>query len=312
MSEVRFDGQVAIVTGAGVGLGRSHALGLAARGARVVVNDLGGTVDGATSNVGSDAAQAVVAEIEAMGGEAMANGADVSNEEQVRAMVAEVIDRYGRIDILVNNAGILRDKTFAKMDMADFRTVMDVHLMGSANCAHAVWPHMVAQGYGRIVFTTSASGLYGNFGQSNYGAAKSGMLGLMNVLAIEGAKFDIRANMLAPTAATRMTEKLLSEDVLALLQPETITPGVLALVSQNAPTKMILGAGAGVFAEVQIRETPGVALSDTELSPEAVLDAMPHIRNTDGAAVIEHAFAQTRKFARMAAAKRDLPLPWND
>lgn len=312
MSEVRFDGQVAIVTGAGVGLGRSHALGLAARGARVVVNDLGGTVDGATSNVGSDAAQAVVAEIEAMGGEAMANGADVSNEEQVRAMVAEVIDRYGRIDILVNNAGILRDKTFAKMDMADFRTVMDVHLMGSANCAHAVWPHMVAQGYGRIVFTTSASGLYGNFGQSNYGAAKSGMLGLMNVLAIEGAKFDIRANMLAPTAATRMTEKLLSEDVLALLQPETITPGVLALVSQNAPTKMILGAGAGVFAEVQIRETPGVALTDTELSPETVLDAMPHIRNTDGAAVIEHAFAQTRKFARMAAAKRDLPLPWND
>jgi NAD(P)-dependent dehydrogenase (short-subunit alcohol dehydrogenase family) len=154
--------------------------------------------------------------------------------------------------------------------------------------------------------------LYGNFGQSNYGAAKSGMLGLMNVLAIEGAKFDIRANMLTPTAATRMTEKLLSEDVLALLQPETITPGVLALVSQNAPTKMILGAGAGVFAEVQIRETPGVALSDTELSPEAVLDAMPHIRNTDGAAVIEHAFAQTRKFARMAAAKRDLPLPWND
>lgn len=312
MSKIRFDGQVAIVTGAGVGLGRSHALGLAARGARVVVNDLGGTVDGATSNVGSDAAQAVVAEIEAMGGEAMANGADVSNEEQVRAMVAEVIDRYGRIDILVNNAGILRDKTFAKMDMADFRTVMDVHLMGSANCAHAVWPHMVAQGYGRIVFTTSASGLYGNFGQSNYGAAKSGMLGLMNVLAIEGAKFDIRANMLAPTAATRMTENLLSEDVLALLQPETITPGVLALVSQNAPTKMILGAGAGVFAEVQIRETPGVALSDTELSPEAVLDAMPHIRNTDGAAVIEHAFAQTRKFARMAAAKRDLPLPWND
>jgi len=310
MTDVRFDGQVAIVTGAGVGLGRSHALGLAARGAKVVVNDLGGAVDGTGS--GSDAAKAVVAEIQAMGGEAMANGADVSNAEQVSAMVADVIAQWGRIDILVNNAGILRDKTFAKMEMADFQAVMDVHLLGSANCAHAVWPHMVAQGYGRIVFTTSASGMFGNFGQSNYGAAKSGMLGLMNVLAIEGAKFDIRANMLAPSAATRMTESLLSEDVLALLQPETITPGVLALVSGDAPTKMILGAGAGCFAEIQIRESAGVALTDEALTPEAVLGAMEQIRDPAGAEVMDHAFAQTRKYARMAAAARGLPLPWND
>ncbi|CUH85281.1 SDR family NAD(P)-dependent oxidoreductase [Thalassovita mediterranea] len=310
MNDVRFDGQVAIVTGAGAGLGRSHALGLAARGATIVVNDLGGSVDG--SGTGSAAAQAVVAEIEAMGGTAMANGADVSDEAQVRAMVDAVIDAYGRIDILVNNAGILRDKTFAKMTMADFQTVVDVHLIGSANCTHAVWPHMVEQGYGRILFTTSASGLYGNFGQSNYGAAKSAMLGLMNVLSIEGAKFNIRANMLAPSAATRMTEGLLSADVLALMQPETITPGVLALVSADAPSKMILGAGAGCFAEVQVRETAGVALADDQMTPEAVLAAMDQIRDPEGATPVEHAFAQTRKFARMAAAARGLPLPWND
>jgi len=310
MTDVRFDGRVALVTGAGVGLGRSHALGLAARGAKVVVNDLGGAVDGKGS--GSDAAKAVVEEIHAMGGEALANGADVSDHAQVKAMVAEAIDTFGRVDILVNNAGILRDKTFAKMEMADFQAVMDVHLLGSANCTHALWPQMVAQGYGRIVFTTSASGMYGNFGQSNYGAAKSGMLGLMNVLAIEGAKFDIRANMLAPSAATRMTESLLSEDVLALLQPETITPGVLALVSDDAPTKMVLGAGAGCFAEIQIRETKGVALTDDTLTPEAVLGSMDQIRDPAGAEPMVHAFAQTRKYARMAAAARGLPLPWNE
>jgi len=310
MTDVRFDGRVALVTGAGVGLGRSHALGLAARGAKVVVNDLGGAVDGKGS--GSDAAKAVVEEIHAMGGEALANGADVSDHAQVKSMVAEAIEAFGRVDILVNNAGILRDKTFAKMEMADFQAVMDVHLLGSANCTHALWPQMVAQGYGRIVFTTSASGMYGNFGQSNYGAAKSGMLGLMNVLAIEGAKFDIRANMLAPSAATRMTESLLSEDVLALLQPETITPGVLALVSEDAPTKMVLGAGAGCFAEIQIRETQGVALTDDALTPEAVLGAMDQIRDPVGAEPMDHAFAQTRKYARMAAAARGLPLPWDE
>lgn len=310
MSEIRFDNRVAIVTGAGVGLGRSHALGLAARGAKVVVNDLGVATDG--SGTGSEAARAVVAEIRENGGTAMANGADVSDAGQVQEMVDEVLAEYGHVDILVNNAGILRDKTFAKMNLADFHAVMNVHLLGSANCAHALWRHMVERQFGRIVFTTSASGLYGNFGQSNYAAAKAGMLGLMNVLAQEGAKYNIRANMLAPTAATRMTENLLGEDVLALLTPESITPGLLALVAEDAPSKMILGAGAGCFAEIRVTETRGVALTDADLTPEAVRDAMGKIRDPEGAEVMDNAFAQTRKYARMAAAARGLPLPWNE
>ena len=207
MSEVRFDGRVAIVTGAGGGLGRSHALGLAARGAKVVVNDLGTSTDGTGS--GADAARAVVDEVRAAGGKAIANGANVADSGQVQAMVDEAISEFGHVDILVNNAGILRDKTFAKMTLEDFQMVMDVHLTGSVNTAHALWRHMCEREYGRIVFTTSASGMYGNFGQSNYGAAKSAMLGLMNVLSIEGAKYNVRANILAPTAATRMTENLI-------------------------------------------------------------------------------------------------------
>ncbi|MDX1781148.1 MAG: SDR family NAD(P)-dependent oxidoreductase [Thalassovita sp.] len=310
MSDVRFDGRVAIVTGAGVGLGRSHALGLAARGAKVVVNDLGVATDGTGS--GSDAARAVVDEIRAAGGKAIANGANVADAAQVQAMADEAIAEFGHVDILVNNAGILRDKTFAKMTLDDFRMVMDVHLMGSVNTTHALWRHMSERGYGRIVFTTSASGLYGNFGQSNYGAAKASMLGLMNVLAQEGAKYNIRANMLAPTAATRMTENLLTQDVLDLLQPETITPGLLALVSEDAPTKMILGAGAGCFAETKVYETEGVALTGEALSPEGVLAAMDKIRDPSGQQEMENAFAQTRKYARMAAAVRGLPLPWNE
>lgn len=209
---IRFDGQVAIVTGAGVGLGRSHALGLAARGAAVVVNDLGVSTDGTGGS--SDAARSVVAEIQAMGGRAMAHGANVADMDQVQDMVDQAIAEFGQVDIVVNNAGILRDKTFAKMDLPDFKLVIDVHLMGSVNTTFAVWNHMRDRNYGRIVYTTSASGLYGNFGQSNYGVAKSGMLGLMNVLAIEGAKNDIRVNILAPTAATRMTESLLPPDAL--------------------------------------------------------------------------------------------------
>ncbi len=310
MSEVRFDGRVAIVTGAGVGLGRSHALGLAARGAKVVVNDLGVATDGTGS--GSEAARAVVEEIRANGGKAIANGANVADAAQVQAMVDAAIAEFGHVDILVNNAGILRDKTFSKMTLDDFQKVMDVHLMGSVNCTHALWRQMVEREYGRIVFTTSASGIYGNFGQSNYGAAKAAMLGLMNVLAQEGAKYNIRANMLAPTAATRMTESLLTPDVLALLQPETITPGLLALVSEDAPTKMILGAGAGCFAETKIYETEGVALQGDALSPEGVLAAMDQIRDPSGQKVMDNAFAQTRKYARMAAAARGLPLPWNE
>ena len=310
MSEIRFDNRVAIVTGAGVGLGRSHALGLAARGAKVVVNDLGAATDG--TGASSQAAQAVVQEIRDMGGQAIANGANVTDAAQVQAMVDEAIDTFGHVDILVNNAGILRDKTFAKASLDDFRVVLDVHLMGTVNCTHALWSHMVGREYGRIVFTTSASGLYGNFGQSNYGAAKASMLGLMNVLAQEGARKNVHVNMLAPTAATRMTEALLPPETLDLLRPETITPGLLMLVSQEAPNKMILGAGAGCFTETKVYETAGVALQGDALTPEGVLAALGQIRNPEGQTEMDNAFDQTRKYARMAAEARGLPAPWNE
>ncbi|MGR3569593.1 MAG: SDR family NAD(P)-dependent oxidoreductase, partial [Pseudooceanicola nanhaiensis] len=216
---ISFEGRVAIVTGAGVGLGRSHALGLAARGAKVVVNDLGVATDGTGQS--SEAARSVVAEIEAAGGEAMAHGANVTDAAQVQDMVDQAIDKWGKVDILVCNAGILRDKTFSKMTLEDFELVVKVHLMGSVIPTKALWEHFKANEYGRIVYTTSASGLYGNFGQSNYGAAKAGVVGLMNVLTQEGAKYNIKANILAPTAATRMTEGLLPQQVLELLKPET-------------------------------------------------------------------------------------------
>ncbi|MFT6025227.1 MAG: NAD(P)-dependent dehydrogenase (short-subunit alcohol dehydrogenase family) [Ascidiaceihabitans sp.] len=304
---IRFDDQVAIVTGAGVGLGRCHALGLAARGAKVVINDLGVSTQGAS--LGSDAANAVVAEIEALGGEAMAHGADVSDEDQVADMIAKTMDRWGRIDILVNNAGILLDKTFAKMTMADFRKVVDVHLIGSANCAHAVWPIMRAQKYGRIVLTSSGSGLYGNFGQSNYGAAKAAMMGLMNVLHHEGARDDIRVNTLAPTAATRMTEQLLPEVALDLLKPETITPGLLYLVSKDAPSKTILSAGAGTFAQTRVYETQG-ALIEGDITPEAVAAQWAQITDATDQEELQDAFSQTRKYAKRAAEAQNIKLDW--
>ena len=253
---IRFDGRVAVVTGAGGGLGRQHALALAARGAKVVVNDLGGGLDGQGGT--PSAALAVVEEIRAAGGVAMASGASVTNAQAVQAMVDEAMREWGRIDILVNNAGILRDKSFTKMTLDDFRLVVEVHLMGAVNCCKAVWDVMRAQNYGRIVMTTSSSGLYGNFGQSNYGAAKMALVGLMQTLSIEGAKNDIRVNCLAPTAATRMTEHLMPEAVLKLLQPEAVTPGLLALVADDAPTRAILCAGAGAFARAHITLTPGV------------------------------------------------------
>ncbi|MBM2290855.1 SDR family NAD(P)-dependent oxidoreductase [Sulfitobacter pseudonitzschiae] len=304
---IRFDDRVAIVTGAGVGLGRCHALGLAERGAKVVVNDLGASTDGAST--GSDAAQKVVAEIEAMGGEAIAHGADVSNEEQVNDMVAKTMEKWGRIDILINNAGILRDKTFGKMTMDDFRKVVDVHLIGTANCCHAVWPHMRAAQYGRIVVTTSASGLYGNFGQSNYGAAKAGVMGLMNVLHLEGARDNIRVNTLAPTAATRMTENLMPPEALELLKPETITPGVLYLVSDDGPSRKILGAGAGHFALTRVYETAG-ALIEGDITPEAVAAQWDAISAPEGQEELNDAFGQTRKFALSAAKAKGIKLDW--
>ena len=257
-----FKGRVAIVTGAGGGLGRQHALALAARGAKVVVNDLGGARDGSgeASTGAMTAAEAVVHEIRAAGGEAIANGASVTDYAAVQAMVQQAMDTWGRIDILVNNAGILRDKSFAKMEIADFELVMDVHLMGAVHCSKAVWPIMNAQKYGRIVMTTSSSGLYGNFGQSNYGAAKMALVGLMQTLSIEGAKNDIRVNCLAPTAATRMTEGLMSEAVLQALKPEAVVPAMLVLASAEAPNRTILCAGAGTFEAAHITLTLGVHL----------------------------------------------------
>ena len=308
MGEIRFDGRVAIVTGAGTGLGRSHALGLAERGAKVVVNDLGVARDG--SGASSEAAEAVVDEIRAMGGTAMAHGTDVSDEAGVKDMVAQAMDAWGRIDIVVNNAGILRDKTFAKMEMADFRKVVDVHLIGSANVAHACWPIMREQKYGRIVLTSSASGLYGNFGQANYGAAKAAMMGLMNVLHLEGARDNIRVNTLAPTAATRMTEDLLPAEAQALLAPETITPGLLYLVSEDGPSRVILGAGAGSFSQTQVYESTGITLMDEDNTPEAVAAQFDQIADPAGHVEMTDAFSQTRKYALNAAKARGLKLEW--
>ena len=265
---IRYDGKVAIVTGAGGGLGRSHAIELAKRGARVVVNDLGGSVNGEGQN--SNAALSVVGEIEAAGGEAMAHPANVANLEEVTDMVAQVMAKWGRIDILINNAGILRDKSFSKMELSDFRTVLEVHLMGSVNCTKAVWEIMKGQEYGRIVMTSSSSGLYGNFGQSNYGAAKLGVVGFMNTLVQEGAKYNIRVNALAPTAGTRMTEGLMSEQAFNLLTPETVTPAVLFMVGEDAPTHTIIGAGAGAYAVAKIVETESVWLPEDQQTPEGI------------------------------------------
>jgi NAD(P)-dependent dehydrogenase (short-subunit alcohol dehydrogenase family) len=298
----KFDGRVAIVTGAGRGLGKSHALALAERGARVVVNDLGGTVDG--SGGSSDAAREVVAQIEAAGGEALANGASVTDVDQVNAMVADTLDRWGRVDILINNAGILRDKSFLKMDLADFRAVLEVHLMGAVHTTKAVWPVMRDQSYGRILMTTSSSGLYGNFGQTNYGAAKLALVGLMNTLALEGAKYNIKVNALAPAAYTRMLEGIVTEEVGELLVPETVTPGVVFLVSEDAPTKTILAAGGGGFAIAQIFETAGVNLRPDELTPDGVAANWEAIADETVQEALPYGSAQTEKFARLAAAKQ--------
>ncbi|MEQ8300622.1 MAG: SDR family NAD(P)-dependent oxidoreductase [Hyphomonas sp.] len=279
MSDIRFDGRVAIVTGAGGGLGRCHALELARRGAKVVINDLGASMDGSGGN--SAAAEAVVKEIEAMGGEAMANGSSVADEAGVKKMIDDTMARFGQIDILIANAGILRDKSFSKMTQADIDLVIDVHLRGSFMPIHAAWDIMKAQNYGRIVVTTSSTGLYGNFGQANYGAAKLGLVGMMNTLKIEGAKNNIKINSVCPVAATRMTEGLMPEAVLAQLKPEYVTPGVMNLVKEDAPTGMILSAGAGAFSMARIVETEGAFVGQgDDLTVEAVAAKWDQITDT--------------------------------
>lgn len=254
----RFDGKVAIVTGAGGGLGRCHALELARRGCKLVVNDLGGAVDGTGGS--SEAAAQVVAEIEAEGGEAIANGGSVSDRAGAQSMVDAAVQRWGRVDVLINNAGVLRDKSFHKMELDDFQFVLDVHLMGSVNVTRAVWPLMREQNYGRILVTSSPSGLYGNFGQANYGTAKLGLVGLMNTLKIEGARYNIRTNCIAPVAATRMTENLMPKEALANLGPELVTPAVVYLCTEDAPNGLVMQAQGGKFSVACIVENTEVEL----------------------------------------------------
>jgi NAD(P)-dependent dehydrogenase (short-subunit alcohol dehydrogenase family) len=299
---IRMDGQVAIVTGAGRGLGRCHALALAERGAKVVVNDLA-DASGTSKN-----AEEVVAEIVKAGGDAMANGANVANGEQVAAMVRQAMQKWGRVDILVNNAGILRDKSFVKMTMDEFRLVIDVHLIGSANCTKAVWEIMREQKYGRIIFTSSSTGLYGNFGQANYGAAKMAMVGLMNTLHLEGEKYDIRVNCLAPAAGTAMTEGLMPKKVFELLAPESVSPGVVFLAGPDAPSRKVLGAGGGSFAVYKGFETEGVNLHPDKLSAEGIAAAWDAINNEKGMKEIRSGFEQSTKFAMKGAAKLGIDL----
>jgi NAD(P)-dependent dehydrogenase (short-subunit alcohol dehydrogenase family) len=281
---MQLDGRVAIVTGAGGGLGRAHALMLARHGARVVVNDMQ-----------ADAAERVADEIAAAGGEALAVRASVTDEAEVAAMVHSATLAWGGVDILVNNAGILRDKSFAKMDLADFRLVVEVHLMGAAICSKAVWGQMRARRFGRIVMTTSSSGLYGNFGQANYGAAKMALVGLMQTLALEGEKYGIRVNCLAPTAATAMTDGVLAPEALAHLAPEAVSPGLLALVGEDAPTRAILCAGAGHFAAANVTLTDGAFIGRGDDAAARVAAEWDRIADRRGESVPAYGFTQAER-----------------
>ena len=279
---INFENQVAIVTGAGGGLGRQHALELGRRGARVVVNDLGGAVDGSGGSV--SAAELVSQEIIDNGGQAIANGASVSDFDSVQNMIDQTMATWGRIDILVNNAGILRDKTFSKLEVSNWHAVLDVHLNGSMNCSKLVWPIMTQQNYGRIVMTTSTSGLFGNFGQSNYGAAKLGLVGFMNTLRFEGAKYNIHTNSIAPIAATRMTLSLPGfEDSAERLAPELVTPAVVFLCSEQAPNGRIIQAAGGRYYSADVRENSGVELGanakaeDIEANINEILDMSSNV-----------------------------------
>ncbi len=300
---IAFHGKVAMVTGAGGGLGRLYALGLAARGARVVVNDLGVAKDGA-AGAATGAAETVAAEIRAAGGEAMASTASVTDAAAIADTVSEAVGRWGSLDILVNNAGFLRDKTFAKMSLEDFRSVVDVHLMGAVTCTKAVWDGMRERGYGRVVMVTSSSGLYGNFGQSNYGAAKMALVGLMRTLALEGERSGVRVNALAPTAATRMTESLMPQQALDVLRPERVTPAVLYLASEQAPNGVILAAGAGLYERAYVTLTEGVYLGEGPDTPEQLAARFEAVSERTRERVPLHGAEQTQ--AEVAAALAQL------
>ncbi len=302
-SPIRFDGQVAIVTGAARGLGRTHALELASRGAKVVVNDLGVARDG--SAAAASAAEEVVAEIRALGGEAMASTASVTDNDAVQKMVDETMRAWGRVDILVNNAGFLRDKSFSKMVLEDFQAIVDVHLMGAVRCTKAVWDIMKEQRYGRIVMTTSSSGLYGNFGQANYGAAKMALVGLMQTLGIEGQKYNVRVNCLAPSATTRMTEELFSAEDCALLTPESVTPGLIYLVSEDAPTKTVLCAGAGAFATSSITLTDSIYVGSGPKAAELIAAHAEQLTDRSGEIVPFSGLQQSQQEVSKARIARE-------
>ena len=298
---IRFDDQVAIVTGAGGGIGKQHALELARRGAKVVVNDLGGGVDGTGT---SDASEAVVDQILTEGGEAIANGASVTDLDAIKDMTEQVVSKWGKIDILVNNAGILRDKTFHNVSMDDFNLVMDVHFQGTLNCTHTIYPIMRENGYGRIVFTSSSSGVFGNFGQSNYGAAKMAMVGLMNTLKLEGQKYNVFSNTITPVAYTRMTENLMPEDFGKQFQPEYITPAVLYLASDQAPNGAIMAAGAGVFSRILIHETMGISLgTEEDMTPENISASWEKISDMSDARLLQNGGEQTLKIFELLTKK---------
>ena len=296
---IKFDDKVVIVTGAGGGLGKSHALEFARRGAKVVVNDLGGSVDG--SGGASDAANAVVEEIKAEGGEAIANGASVADQSGVQNMIDEVMSKWGRIDVLVNNAGILRDKSFHKISLEEFNAVMDVHFQGSVYTSHAVYPIMREQNFGRIIFTSSSGGLSGNFGQANYGAAKMAMIGLMNCLKIEGQKYNVHSSAVAPVALSRMTENLFPEGIGERFLPEYVTPAVIYLASDDAPNGAIIGAGAGVFTQFRIFETMGLALGTGDnMTPENIAAGWSSVADMDDARELFSGPEQTIKILEQA------------
>tara|TARA_A100001015_G_scaffold32202_1_gene35787 strand:+ start:3970 stop:4884 length:915 start_codon:yes stop_codon:yes gene_type:complete len=300
MMGIGFTDRVAIITGAGNGLGRSHALALAERGAKIVVNDIGSARDG--TGASTTTADKVVEEIKAMGGEAFSHSANVANYEEVQDMVTETQAKWGRVDVLINNAGILRDKSFSNMDLDDFRLVVDVHLMGSVNCTKAVWDIMRSQNYGRIVMTTSASGMYGNFGQTNYGAAKMAVLGFMNTLVLEGNKNNIHVNALAPTAGTRMTEDILPAQIIGLMTQESVSAGVLLLCDEDAPTRIILCAGAGGYATASMFETDGIFLPTVDQSPENIRDNWESVNDLSKNKALRSGGKQTEKFVTKAMA----------